>query len=162
MTVSTSDLCDRHADEIQVLDGILRHYGGRTSFYGALTTVRCFEDNSVVKRLSQQPGEGRLIVVDGGGSLRRALLGDLIAADLQHHGWAGIVINGCVRDVDALRSLDLGILAISSVPLKTERRGLGDQDVPLRFAGATFEPGNWLYADTTGVIVSRQALPLSS
>ena len=154
MKLATSDLCDQHGERVQVLDSSLRHYGGRTAFHGSVVTCRCFEDNSMVKRLSQQPGEGRVLVVDGGGSLRRALLGDLIAAELRRNAWSGIVINGCVRDVDALSEIDLGILALNSVPMKTERRGQGDQEVVLRFAGATIAPGAWLYADTTGVIIS--------
>lgn len=160
MSISTSDLCDRYAPEVQVLEGMFHHFGGRSWFHGPIATVRCFEDNSVIKQQSQQAGMGRVLIVDGGRSLRRALLGDQIAADLVRNGWAGIVIHGCVRDVDQLRGIDLGILALGSVPLKTERRGLGDFDVPVRFAGTAFRPGQWLYADTTGALVSERELAL--
>ncbi len=160
MPLSTPDLCDAHPDKVRVLEPIFRAYGARASFAGEVVTVRCFEDNSRVKELAAEAGKGRVMVVDGGGSLRRALLGDLIAANMVENGWQGIVINGCVRDVEALNELDLGIRALASIPLKTERRGRGEIAVMLRIADAEVRPGDWLYADRTGIVVSAERLPI--
>lgn len=151
---TTPDLCDAHPDRIEVAEPLFRSYGGRSAFAGRIVTVACFEDNSKVKELASRPGEGQVIVVDGGGSMRCALLGDQIAAAAAANGWAGLLINGCVRDVDALGRLALGVQALGAHPLKTDKRGLGDIDVPVRFAGLRFVPGHWLYADLNGVIVA--------
>lgn len=155
---STPDLCDAHPDAVRIAQPLFHRYGGRTAFAGAIVTVRCFEDNSRVKELVGQPGLGRVIVVDGGASLRRALLGDLLAAQAVDNGWSGIVINGCVRDVEVLATLDLGVVALASMPLKTERRGIGEIDVPLAFAGIDWHPGDHLYADATGIVVASHSL----
>lgn len=151
---TTPDLCDAHADRVEVAEPLFRSYGGRGAFAGRIVTVACFEDNSKVKELAAQPGDGQVIVVDGGGSMRCALLGDQIAAAAAANGWAGLLINGCVRDVDALGHLALGVQALGTHPRKTDKRGLGDIDVPVRFAGLRFVPGHWLYADLNGVIVA--------
>lgn len=151
---TTPDLCDAHPDRIEVAEPLFRSYGGRSAFAGRIVTVACFEDNSKVKELASRPGEGQVIVVDGGGLMRRALLGDQVAAAAAANGWAGLLINGCVRDVDALGRLALGVQALGAHPLKTDKRGLGDIDVPVRFAGLRFVPGHWLYADLNGVIVA--------
>jgi len=158
MTLCTPDLCDEYPEQVRVMEPLFRTYGRKRQFYGQVVTVKCFEDNSLVKEFSAQPGEGRVLVVDGGGSLRRALLGDLIAEAMVNNGWSGIVINGCVRDVEALNELALGIRALNSIPVKTEKRGLGDADIAVRFAGVDIEPGQWLYADETGIIVSDTKL----
>lgn len=158
MSVSTPDLCDAHPDKVKVLEPLFRSYGAKRCFLGEVVTVKCFEDNSLVKDFAARDGTGKVLVVDGGGSLRRALLGDLIAEAMVKNGWQGIVINGCVRDVGALNALDLGIRALNSIPVKTEKRGLGDADVAVRFAGVDIEPGQWLYADETGMLVSDEAL----
>ena len=154
----TPDLCDAYPDLIQVLEPMFSNFGGRDSFGGPITTLKCFEDNSKVREQVEQPGEGRVLVVDGGGSLRRALLGDMLAAKAARNGWAGLLIYGCVRDVDALAQTDVGVQALASHPLVTEKRGLGDIDVPVTFAGVTFHPGHYLYADNNGVIVSPSPL----
>jgi regulator of ribonuclease activity A len=151
---TTPDLCDAHAGRVEVAEPLFRSYGGRGAFAGRIVTVACFEDNSKVKELAAQPGDGQVIVVDGGGSMRCALLGDQIAAAAAANGWAGLLINGCVRDVDALGRLALGVQALGTHPRKTDKRGLGDIDVPVRFAGLRFVPGHWLYADLNGVIVA--------
>ena len=158
MTICTPDLCDEHPGKVRVLEPLFRGYGGKRQFGGEVATVKCFEDNSLVKEFAAQNGNGRVLVVDGGGSLRRALLGDMIADAMVKNGWAGIVINGCVRDVEALSQLDLGICALNSIPVKTDKRGLGDANVEVRFAGADIAPGMWLYADETGIIVADQEL----
>ena len=158
MSFSTPDLCDEHADKVRVLEPLFRNFGGRSTFGGQVVTVKCFEDNSLVKEHLASPGEGRVLVVDGGGSLRRALMGDLIAASAVKNGWAGVIIYGAVRDVDAIAAMDLGVQALGCIPLKTERRGLGDLNVPVRFGGVDILPGHHIYADNNGVIVSAQAL----
>ena len=155
---STPDLCDAHPDAVRVLELPLAQFGGRRVFDGPVVTVKCFEDNSKVKALAGQPGDGRVMVVDGGGSTRRALLGDQIAANAREHGWAGFVIHGAVRDVEILATLDLGVRALAPCPLKTDKRDLGDVDTPVRFGGVTFQPGGWVYADDNGIVYSDTPL----
>ncbi len=157
-TISTPDLCDAYPEHVRVLEPMLANFGGIDAFAGLAVTVKCYEDNSVVKELAASAGEGRVMVVDGGGSMRRALLGDQVAAQAARNGWAGLVIFGCVRDVDALAEIELGIQAIGPVPVKTEKRGIGDRDVPVTFGGVTVNPGDWLYADNNGVIVADREL----
>jgi regulator of ribonuclease activity A len=157
MSMTTPDLCDAHPESVQVADPIFRSYGGRDFFGGRIVTVKCFEDNSKVKDLVATPGKGKVLVVDGGGSLRRALLGDQLARQAVGNGWEGILINGCLRDVQIIATLDLGVQALASHPMKTEKRGLGDIDVPVTFGGVRFTPGAWLYADANGVIASAHA-----
>ena len=151
---TTPDLCDDHPEQVRVLAPELSTFGGREAFFGQAVTVRCHEDNSRVKDLAGTPGEGRVIVVDGGGSLGRALLGDVIAQTAADNGWAGFVIHGAVRDVEILRTIDLGVKALGSIPLKTDRKGLGDVGLTVTIAGVAVEPGDWVYADATGVVVS--------
>lgn len=155
---TTPDLCDDHPDEVRVLAIPLRTFGGREAFSGPAVTVACFEDNSRVKDLVGTPGEGRVIVVDGGGSTAKALLGDQLAQNAADNGWSGLVIHGAVRDVEILRTIDLGVQALSPVPLKTEKLGVGDVDVTVSFGGVTIEPGDWVYADANGVVVSSVEL----
>lgn len=154
----TPDICDQLGDKARVLDPLFRNFGGRQAFCGEAVTVKCFEDNSKVKALASQPGAGRVMVVDGGGSQRRALLGDLIASQAQVNGWAGLVIYGCVRDVDVLATLDLGVQALNACPVKTDKRDLGDIDVPVRFGGQTIVPGDYIYADNNGILVTDRPL----
>jgi regulator of ribonuclease activity A len=158
MKISTPDLCDAYADDVRVCELPFRSFGGRASFRGQVVTVKCFEDNSLVKATLADPGDGRVLVVDGGGSLRRALLGDQVATLAVQNGWAGVVVYGAVRDVDELRVLDLGIKALGCVPLKTEKRGEGCQQVEVRFGGVNFTPGEYLAADSNGLIVSSRVL----
>lgn len=153
---TTTDLCDASAGSVQVADPVLRSFGGRAAFAGPIATVKAFEDNSLVRAALEEPGDGRVLVVDGGGSLRCALLGDQLGALAVHNGWAGVVINGCVRDVAALRTLPLGVLALAAHPLKSVKHGEGQRAVPLHFAGVRFTPGAWLYADEDGLIVSER------
>ncbi|UTA49599.1 putative 4-hydroxy-4-methyl-2-oxoglutarate aldolase [Simiduia sp. 21SJ11W-1] len=155
---STPDLCDEHPDHVQVLELNLQDFGGSRIFSGSIVTVQCFEDNSKVKALAATPGHGKVMVVDGGGSLRRALLGDMIAEQAVNNGWAGLVINGCVRDVEILATLYLGVKAIQACPMKTHKRDLGDVDVEVRFGGITIFPGQYLFADANGVLVAKKNL----
>lgn len=158
MTICTPDLCDENPDSVSVCEPMFGNFGGLQAFGGEIVTVKCFEDNSLVKENAAKPGEGRVMVVDGGGSLRKALLGDMIADNAQKNGWAGFVIYGCVRDVDVLAELALGVQAIGAIPLKTEKRGIGDYNIPVTFGGVTFRPGDYIYADNNGVIVAPKPL----
>ncbi len=158
MSFSTPDLCDDHPKLVRVLEPMMGNFGGRESFGGEVVTIKCHEDNSLVKEQAGNSGQGKVMVVDGGGSLRRALLGDMIAENAVKNGWEGIIIYGCVRDVDALVTLDLGVQALASIPLKTDKRGIGDLNVPVTFGGVTFNPGDYVYADNNGVIVSNEPL----
>ena len=156
----TPDLCDAYPDLVQVVEPMFSNFGGRDSFGGEIVTVKCFEDNSRVKELAELDGSGKVMVVDGGGSLRCALLGDMIAERAAHNGWQGVVIYGCVRDVDMLAQIDLGVQALASHPLRSNRRGAGDLDLAVTFAGVTFRPGEFVYADNNGIIVSPSPLEM--
>ncbi|WP_237056521.1 ribonuclease E activity regulator RraA [Microbulbifer sediminum] len=158
MEISTPDLCDEHAGEIQVLEPMMVSYGGRERFGGRIVTIKCFEDNSLVRELVAEPGEGRVLVVDAGGSMRRACLGDQLAAKAVANGWEGIVMYGCIRDVDEIGGLDLGVHALGSHPMKTDKKGVGERDLSVTFGGVTFIPGAYVYADNNGVVVSDRAL----
>ncbi len=154
----TADLCDEHADAVQVCEPVFQAYGGRHAFSGPVSTVRCFEDNSRVKEAVEGPGNGRVLVVDGGGSRRRALFGGNLGNAAVKNGWAGIIIHGCIRDSAELGQLNLGIRALGTMPLRSEKRGEGERDVPVRFAGASFRPGDYVYVDEDGVVVSHAPL----
>ncbi|EIK96763.1 ribonuclease activity regulator protein RraA [Pseudomonas sp. M47T1] len=156
----TPDLCDAYPELVKVLEPMFSNFGGRDSFGGEIVTIKCFEDNSKVKAQVELDGKGKVLVVDGGGSLRCALLGDMLAEKAAKSGWEGIVIYGCIRDVDVIAQTDLGVQALASHPLRTEKRGLGDVNVPVSFAGVTFKPGEFIYADNNGVIVSPSALKM--
>ncbi len=155
----TCDLCDAHPEDAQAITGVAwRSFGGRVRFHGQIETVKCFEDNSRIKELLATPGKGKVLVVDGGGSLRRALLGDLIAAAAVRQGWEGVILFGACRDVEVLATLDIGIFALGAVPLKTDRRGEGQQHLPIHIAGQLIRPGDFVYADPNGVIIAPKAL----
>ena len=153
----TGDLCDANkanADgSFRVLPPVFRDFGKRARFAGAVATVKCFEDNSVVKAALEEPGLGRVLVVDGGGSLRRALVGGNIAAAAAKTGWAGVVVDGCVRDSAELSECDLGIRALALIPMPTERRNQGERDVAVQIQGVWVLPGEWLVADEDGIVV---------
>ncbi|HPA39809.1 MAG TPA: ribonuclease E activity regulator RraA [Phenylobacterium sp.] len=153
MAIGVADLCDANEDEIEVCELQMRDYGGRTAFSGPIRTVRCHEDNSLVKATLAEPGEGCVLVVDGGGSLHRALLGDMLGADAVKNGWAGVVVNGAVRDSAVLGTLDLGVKALGTHPMRSVKRGEGMVDVPVAFGGVVFVPGDRLYADEDGIAV---------
>lgn len=160
MALSVPDICDQFPDEIAVFDPVFRDFGGKDRFCGEIVTIKCFEDNSLVGETVRKAGEGRVIVVDGGGSLRRALLGDLLAEAAVENGWQGLLINGCVRDIEILRTIDLGVKALAAYPLRTDKRGEGQSGLPLRFAGAQMEPGQCLYADANGVVIAQKKLDI--
>ncbi|GAA1002362.1 putative 4-hydroxy-4-methyl-2-oxoglutarate aldolase [Acrocarpospora pleiomorpha] len=156
MTIVTADLYDERGDQLDSCDLQLRQYGGCHSFAGSIATVRCHQDNALLKSILSEPGQGRVLVVDGGGSLHTALMGDVIADLAIASGWAGVVINGAVRDVSALRELNLGIKALGSNPRKSGKQGTGQRDVPVSFGGVTFHPGAELFSDDDGILVTRQ------
>jgi regulator of ribonuclease activity A len=157
--IVTPDLCDAHP-EVAVLDPLFANFGGLEAFYGPIRTIKCFEDNSMVKQAVAEPGNGAVLVVDAGGSHRCAMLGDMLAEQAVANGWAGVVMYGCVRDVDILAALPIGVQALGSHPRKSEKRGEGQRDIDLTFAGVTLQPGQWLYADNNGIIVAKHELPL--
>lgn len=161
-TFATCDLCDVHKNDgsgaFRVLPPVFRDFGAVQRFSGAVVTVKCFEDNSPVKAAVDSPGEGRVLVVDGGGSLRRALLGGNLGAAAARNGWAGVVIDGCVRDVAELAACNTGIRALASMPLPTEKRVEGQRDVAVQIQGVWVRPGDWLYADEDGIVVADRAL----
>lgn len=153
MTDSTCDLYDTLGADARVLPPLFQDFGGRSRFAGVIATVRCFEDNSRVKEILATPGNGKVLVVDGGGSQRCALMGDLIAQSAVDHGWEGVVIYGCIRDRVALRELPLGVKALAATPRKSERRGEGQIQLPIEIAGVVCRPGERLVADEDGVII---------
>jgi regulator of ribonuclease activity A len=153
----TPDLCDEYPELIQVVEPMFNNFGGKDNFGGQIVTVKCHEDNSKVKELVDTDGTGKVMVVDGGGSLRHALLGDMLAEKAVRNGWEGLVIYGCIRDVDVIMQTDLGVQALATNPLKTDKRGLGDVDVPVKFGGVSFKPGDYIYADNNGIIVSPES-----
>ncbi len=159
MDFATADLCDKHEEELhsgqlRVMAPMLRNFGGRRSFCGQIATLKLFEDNSFVRKALEQPGLGRVLVVDGGGSLRRALVGDQLAMLGARNAWSGIVVNGCIRDCAAIATMDIGVLALAPHPQKTDKKNIGEAELAVTFGGVTFHPGEWLYADEDGVLVS--------
>ncbi len=154
---ATCDLCDASKGDtdgdFRVLPPVFHDFGGRIAFHGQVSTVRCFDDNSMVKAAVESPGQGRVLVVDGAGSLRRALLGGNLGAAAARNGWAGLVIDGCVRDLAELAACDIGIRALAPMPLPTERAGQGQRDVVLQLRGVWVRPGDWLYADADGIVL---------
>ena len=152
------DLCDQHGDALQVAAPLFHDYGGKPLFHGQAVTLSCFEDNSLVRELVARPGQGKVMVIDGGGSLRRALLGDQLAIKAVEQGWEGILIHGAVRDVGTLATLALGVKALAACPVKTEKLGQGKLDAVLSFAGVTIQPGDYVYADLNGVLISGAKL----
>lgn len=159
---ATCDLCDEHKSDtsgaFRVLPPVFRDFGARRRFAGPVVTVQCLDDNSVVKALVEGPGEGRVLVVDGGASLRRALLGGNLGAAAARNGWAGVLIDGCVRDVAELAVCETGIRALASMPLPTERRQQGLRDLVVKIQGVVVRPGDWLYADEDGTVVADRPL----
>ena len=154
MTFSTADLHDENEGKVQVANVLMHGYGQKTRFSGPISTVKCFEDNSLVRAALEEPGKGRVLVVDGGGSIRCALVGDKMAELGMKNGWAGMVINGCIRDSAVISSLNIGIKALGTNPRRSVKKGEGQRDITLNFADATFTPGDWLYADEDGILLS--------
>jgi regulator of ribonuclease activity A len=149
----TADLVDDIGPDVRSCDVQFGQYGGRSQFAGPISTVRCFQDNAMLKSVLSEPGNGGVLVVDGAGSLHTALVGDIIAALGRDSGWAGLIINGAVRDVATLRTLDIGIKALGTNPRKSTKTGVGKRDVPVKLGGVTFTPGDIAYSDDDGIVV---------
>ncbi|ALN93162.1 ribonuclease E activity regulator RraA [Lysobacter gummosus] len=156
--MNTCDLCDLHEAQVRVLELPLRDYGGRIAFDGIVSTIKAYEDNALVREAVAEAGNGRVLVIDGGGSLRRAMLGDLLAAKAVENGWAGVVVFGAIRDSGALGAMELGVKALGTCPRKTDKRGQGLRDVEVEFGGVTIHPGEWLCADEDGVVLAHERL----
>lgn len=154
-TIATADLYDERGDELDSLALQLHDIGGHVAFDGPVRTIRCHRDNALVKELLATPGEGAVLVIDGGGSLESALVGDLIAASAVENGWAGIIVHGAIRDRVAIGELPLGLKALGSNPRKSAKAGVGEVDVPVEIAGVVFRPGAHVWADADGILVER-------
>lgn len=160
MNFTVPDICDDFLSELQILEPLFTEFGGKEKFSGEIVTIKCFEDNSFVKQTLATDGHGKVLVVDGGGSLRCALLGDMLGAMAAKNGWQGVLVNGCVRDVEILKDIDIGVRALRAYPLKSEKRNEGQLNIALHFAGADFKPGQYLYADENGIVVAGAKLNL--
>ncbi len=163
MPFATCDLCDANEDKLAdgklaVLPPLFQKFGKRTAFAGPAATLKVFEDNVLVRAALETPGEGRVLVVDGGGSLRCALVGGNLGVLAEKNGWSGIVINGCIRDSDEINACDIGVRALATHPQRSVRKGAGERDLRVTIAGVAVHPGDWIYADADGVLVSRTKL----
>jgi regulator of ribonuclease activity A len=160
MSFTTAELCDRFTgqENFQIAEPLLRHFGGRHTFSGRVTTLQVFEDNSLVRTVLEEPGQGRVLVVDGGGSRRCALLGDALTSVALENHWEGIIVYGCVRAVDLLEAMQIGVMALNTHPVRSSKRGQGDRDVMITFAGVNFKKDHYLYADNDGIIVAETKL----
>ncbi|WP_109338346.1 ribonuclease E activity regulator RraA [Saliniradius amylolyticus] len=160
MEYNTSELCDLFADSVDVVEPMFVNYGGRVSYGGEVTTIKCFEDKGLIEKVVSQPGAGKVLLIDGGGSTRRALLDAETAQLALDNDWEGIVCYGSVREVDLLEELDIGIHALASIPVSADAEGVGDVDLAVNFGGVTFLPEDHLYADSTGIILSPEPLDI--
>ncbi|MEO9964261.1 MAG: ribonuclease E activity regulator RraA [Reichenbachiella sp.] len=160
--VATADLWDSHGEALHCVDPIFRVFGKKKSFFGPISTIRCFEDNSFVRTQLSTPGLGHVLVIDGGASLKCALVGDQLAALAIENGWAGLIINGCIRDSTVINQMDIGIRALNTCPVKSIKRNQGESDLPVKFASTIFEPGDYLYTDEDGILVSKELLDLQT
>ena len=158
MIRSICDLSDDHRGKVRAAQGLFRDFGQQLKFHGPITTIHCFEDNALLKSTLGEAGNGRVMVVDGGASMERALFGDVLGSLLLRNGWAGVVINGAVRDVENLRQMPIAVRALGICPTQPNKVGVGERDVVVSFAGVAFCPGHWLYADENGIIVSEDPL----
>ena len=162
MSFKTPDLCDEFEAELghslRVVAPMFQRYGGRPSFCGEIVTLKIFEDNTLVREAFAENGRGKVLVIDGGGSLRCALVGDQLAILAQSKGWEGIVVYGCIRDSGDINGIDIGVRARNTHPQKSIKKGVGDRNIAVTFGGVTFKPGEYLYADDDGVLVSSTAL----
>lgn len=158
MSLKTADLSDQNEENVAIAEPVFADFGGKIMFHGKIRTIKLFEDNSLVRAMVSTASEGDVLVVDGGGSMRCALLGGNLAALAASNGWSGIVIFGCIRDSEEIGTEDLGVKALGTHPKKTPKNGVGEQDVVVRFADVSFEPGHYLYADEDGMLVSADKL----
>jgi len=160
MELKTTDLCDAHPDKVRVAEPGFSDFGGHIDFFGRIHTVKCHEDNSLVRKALESNGEAKVLVVDGGGSMRCALLGDQLGDLAVKNKWRGIIVYGCIRDSAAISLLSLGVKAVDTIPLKSNKRNEGQENIPVHFAGVDFVPGEYVYCDADGIIVSKTLLSL--
>lgn len=158
MRIDTSELCDIYSDQIDVVEPIFSSFGGKSAFFGKITTVKCFENNGLIAEVLEENGEGRVLLVDGGGAVRRALIDAEMAQLATDNGWEGIIVNGAVRQLDVLETLDIGIQALAPIPVGASSDTHGEVDTPVNFGGVTFLPEDYIYADLTGIILSPELL----
>ena len=161
MRIDTSALCDIYSDQADVVEPIFSSFGGASSFYGQITTVKCFESNGLIEKVLEEEGNGRVLLVDGGGAVRRALIDAELAQLAVDNGWEGIIVYGAVRQLDVLETLDIGIHALAPIPVGADDTEIGEIDTPVNFGGVTFFPEDYVYADLTGIILSPEALDLN-
>jgi regulator of ribonuclease activity A len=155
---TTADLCDAYASSVRVAQPLFREYGGVEKFAGPIETLRVRDDNTLVREALETAGQGRVLVIDGGASLKCALVGGRLATLAASNGWAGVIVNGCIRDLVEIRALPVGIRALNTVPMRSGKNGEGERGGPLSFAGVTFSPGHFVYADTDGILVAQRKL----
>ena len=158
MDISTADLCDAHADELRIAEPGLLTMGGASAFGGPVATVQVLEDNVLVRQALEEPGQGRVLVIDGGGGSSVRVARDMLATLARDNGWAGVIVNGCVRDSQTIGTLAVGVMALATHPRKSAKLGQGPRDVPVTFAGVTFRPGQVVYADRDGIVVAARPL----
>jgi regulator of ribonuclease activity A len=163
MTFATTDLCDDHPQLLEdgrmaVLPPVFRHFGQRPKFCGRVTTLKVFEDNALVRATLEAPGNGNVLMIDGGASMRRALVGGQLALLAQDNGWAGIVVDGCVRDSDEINGCDIGVRALGTHPQKSAKKGVGERNIRIEIGGVAVNPGDWVYADADGIVIAQQKL----
>ena len=160
MFIDTSELCDLYAEQVDVVEPIFSSFGGVSNFYGKVTTVKCFESNGLIAEVLEENGEGRVLVIDGGGAVRRGLIDAELAQLAVDNGWEGIIVYGAVRQIQQLENLDIGIHALAPIPVSADESTAGESDVPVNFGGVTFFPEDYSYADLTGIILSQEPLDL--
>lgn len=162
MRIDTSELCDMYSDQVDVVEPIFSSFGGRSSFFGKITTVKCFESNGLIAEVLEEEGQGRVLLIDGGGAVRRALIDADLAQLAVENGWEGIIVNGAVRQLDVLETLDIGIQALAPIPVGADDTNIGEIDTPVNFGGVSFLPEDYIYADLTGIILSPELLDLDN
>lgn len=163
MSLMTTDLCDAHEDKLadgslQVIPPIFRSFGKRAAFHGPAYTLKVYEDNALVRSTLETAGNAQVLVIDGGGSLRCALVGGQLGLLAEKNGWAGIVVNGCIRDSLEIDACDVGVRALAAMPRRAAKKGIGERNVAISIGGVSIQPGHWIYADADGVLVAREAL----
>lgn len=158
MSFATADLYDEHEENLQIATPMFNDYGGKKKFSGPASTVKVFEDNSLVRAALEEPGEGRVLIIDGEGSLRCALLGDMLAELGKDNGWQGVIVYGCIRDSAIIADMSIGVKALNTNPRKSVKKGIGERDISVTFADVTIDPGDYIYADEDGVVISAKKL----
>ena len=162
MFIDTSELCDLYADQVDVVEPIFSSFGGVNTFYGKVTTIKCFENNGLIAEVLEENGKGRVLVVDGGGAVRRGLIDAELAQLAADNGWEGIIVYGAVRQIQQLENINLGIHALAPIPVSADESNIGESDIPVNFGGVTFFPEDYIYADLTGIILSQEPLDLEN